>query len=286
MDDSNDSLSATLSVGFVKNSLVINEIMYAPVSAQSEWIELYNPNLVSINIQNWKISDSDSSDKQKITNKSLLLTANSFVLISADSGLTNYFDLNYSPIFVIKSLPALNNNQDHIFIFDNNNNIIDEVNYLDDWGGDTGVSLERINPKLASNDSSNWNSCVDLKGGTPGQQNSIFVEVLPSNARLSISPDPFSPDGDGRDDVTIISYQLPFNLSQIHVKIYDVRGRLVRFLVNNQPSGINNSIIWDGRNNDGNICRMGIYIVYLEAIHISQGVVNTIKKSVVLAKKL
>jgi hypothetical protein len=56
--------------------------------------------------------------------------------------------------------------------------------------------------------------------------------------------------------------------------------------VNNQPSGTNSSIIWDGRDNEGHFCRMGIYIVYLEAIHHQKGVVKSLKKSVALARQL
>ena len=129
-------------------------------------------------------------------------------------------------------------------------------------------------------------SIIHIAGGTPGQKNSIFVDVLPSEAELRISPNPFSPDSDGRDDVTIITYQLPFNLSQIHVKIFDIRGRQIRFLVNNRPSGTSGSFIWDGRDDLGHICRMGIYIVYMEAIHYQKGMVKSMKKSVVLAKQL
>ena len=283
---SNDSLTTLFSVGFPEKVLIINEIMYSPITDQPEWIEIYNRSEDEINIQDWKISDSDSSVKNQITDEHLLVRPKSFVILSEDSTILEHFDLANSPLITISSWQSLNNSDDNIFLFDQNRNIIDKVNYFDFWGGNKGISLERINPDLASNDSSNWSSCVDFDGATPGKQNSIFVDVVPAEAELSISPNPFSPDADGRDDVTIISYLLPFNLSQIHIKIYDVRGRLVRFLVNNQPSGVSNSIIWDGRDNDGNTCRMGIYIVYLEAIHYQKGVVRSLKKSVVLATKL
>ncbi len=283
---SNNSYSDILSVGFEQYALVINEIMYSPSPEQPEWIELYNPKSNAVDIQNWTFSDSDSSDRKIIMSDHFYVEPHSFLVLTEDSTLLDYFDLQYSTLLTFSSWPNLNNDQDEIFIFDANGNIIDELHYNNRWGGNQGNSMERINPDLASNDSSNWDSCVEIRGGTPGRKNSIYVEMLPAEAELSISPNPFSPDGDGRDDVTIINYQLPFNLSQIHIKIFDVRGRLVRFLVNNRPSGINGSIIWDGRDDKGHICRMGIYIVYLEAIHYDRGVVKSLKKSVVLAKQL
>jgi len=283
---SNNSYSTILSIGFGKKSLVINEIMYSPASKQSEWIEFYNPQHTSVDIQNWLFSDADTTEKRILTNKHFSIAPNTFLIITTDSSVLDFFDLNNGPLLTIIKWPELNNDQDDIFIFDANENIIDGLHYTNKWGGSKGVSLERINPGLASDDSSNWSSCVLVQGGTPGRKNSIYVEVLPAEAELSISPNPFSPDGDGRDDFTIISYQLPFNLSQIHIKIFDIRGRQVRFLINNRPSGTEGSIIWDGRDDQGHICRMGIYIVYLEAIHYQRGVVKSLKKSVVLAKQL
>ena len=286
LNSANDSLQTTLNVGFTKQTLIINEIMYFPESDQPEWIEIYNPHPISIDLFNWMISDSDTTEPQKITTQHLTFSPQSYLIISQDSSIINFFDLNDSPFVVLSDWTNLNNDQDHIFIFDINENIIDDVKYNASWGGDKGVTLERINPLFSSNDSSNWSSCVDVIGSTPGKLNSIYVEHLPSDAQLSISPNPFSPDGDGRDDVTFITYQLPFNLSQINIKIYDIRGRLIRSILNNQPSGTQNSIIWDGKDNDGHVCRMGIYIVYLKAIHYEKGVVKTLKKTVVLAKNL
>ncbi len=283
----NDSYSTYLSIGFDKRSLIINEIMYSPISGQAEWIELFNSRNTALDAQLWSMSDADSNQSMVISKNRFEVAPQTFLVLAADSSIANDFDLNNSPLLVIKKWPSLNNDWDQVFIFDANKNVIDEVSYKSSWGRNDGFSLERINPNLASNDSSNWSSCVLLRpGGTPGRTNSIYVEILPDEAALSIAPDPFSPDGDGRDDVTIITYQLPFNLSQIHIKIFDIRGRQVRFLVNNQPSGTTNSIIWDGRDDQGNFCRVGIYIVYLEAIHYQKGVVKSLKKSVVLAKQL
>ncbi len=282
----NDSLIGTLSIGFPENVVVINEIMYSPQTRQPEWFELFNCSETEVDLQHWSVADSDSSSKTTVSAGHFSLPAGSFAIVTEDSSILEFFTFPPDKAIVLSPWPSLNNSNDHLFLFDQNKNIIDQVYYFENWGGDIGVSLERINPSLASNDANNWHSCVALTGGTPGGPNSIFVEVLPAQAALSVSPNPFSPNNDGMDDVTIISYNLPFNLSQVQVKIYDVRGRLIRLLVNNQTSGVSNSIIWDGRDKDSNICRMGIYIIYLEAIHYQQGVVKALKTSVVLAQKL
>jgi hypothetical protein len=65
-----------------------------------------------------------------------------------------------------------------------------------------------------------------------------------------------------------------------------MRGRLIRFLANNQPTGSQNTVIWDGNNDENRPARMGIYIVFLQALNAQAGVQKTAKKTVVLAGKL
>ena len=100
------------------------------------------------------------------------------------------------------------------------------------------------------------------------------------------SPNPFSPDNDGFEDFTIINYKLNQITSQVRIKIYDSKGRLVRTLLNNQASGQSGSVIFDGIGDDGEALRIGIYIIFLEAINEGTGVVETMKTVVVVARKL
>ncbi len=282
----NNVFVTTLSIGFAAQSLVINEIMYHTTTDRGEWVELYNPQSISVDIDHWQFSDADSNRKILLTNQSLAIPPNSFLVLAEDSTVANWYPLDSSFWLIIANWPGFNNEQDAIYIFDSNHNLIDAVDFRQAWGGDVNISLERINPLGASNDSYNWSSSVSLQGGTPGQRNSIWAEVLPEGAQLDISPNPFSPDGDGTDEVVLISYQLPFNLARVQVKIFDVRGRLVRFLVNNRPIGMSGSFLWDGRNDEGYICPLGIYIVYMEALQLELGKKVAFKKSVVLAKPL
>ena len=73
---------------------------------------------------------------------------------------------------------------------------IDSVLYSNQWGGRSGVSLERIDPQSASNDPTNWGSSIDNElGHSAGRENSLFKEdsVIPQlefvfyyNKRLKI----------------------------------------------------------------------------------------------------
>ncbi|HEY7751969.1 MAG TPA: FlgD immunoglobulin-like domain containing protein, partial [Ignavibacteriaceae bacterium] len=148
------------------------------------------------------------------------------------------------------------------------------------------ISLERINPTLSGNDPANWSSSADILGATPTTQNSIYTENLSSESNISVSPNPFSPDDDGFEDFTIINYNLTQATSQVRIKIFDSKGRLVRTLTNSQASGPSGSIIFDGLGDDGQALRIGIYIIFLEAINEGAGVVENMKTVVVVARKL
>jgi len=72
---------------------------------------------------------------------------------------------------------------------------------------------------------------------------------------------------------------------KVKIKIYDSKGRLVRTLENNMASGSSGSVIFDGIGDDGLALRIGIYIIFLEAINEGYGVVESMK-TVVVARKL
>jgi len=284
-DTTNNSASKQFFVGFPERTAVINEIMYSPLSHQPEWIEILNLSTLPINLAKWSVSDSDFSKRVNFGSNSNL-APNGFFVLAEDSSIFDFFNPLIGSVSVSKKLPSFNNDFDSVLLYDPSDIILDRVDYNKDWGGDSGISLEKINPALASNDNTNWSSSVTILGGTPGEQNSIFTQTLPADADLSIAPNPFSPDNDGYEDFAIISYEVPITTASVNIKIYDLRGRLVRFLANNQPSGSRNSIVWDGHDDNGRLSRIGIYVVFLRALNAEAGLLRTQKKTVVLAANL
>ena len=284
-DTTDNQAFAKVTIGFQPGSLLINEIMYMPLPDQPEWIELVNPTEESVDLYGWRISDQDTSSAFIFSDTSKMVPSGGFAVIAEDSTFFTAFDVK-SPVLIHKRFPALNNAFDEVVLFDPCGTKIDRVGYAGDWGGDLGRSLERISLTVNSSEPSNWSSCTIARGGTPGMKNSVYTENLPGQASLSFSPNPFSPDGDGFEDFTVVQLRLPMAVASINLKIYDVLGRLVRFLCNNEPSGSERSVVWDGNADNGRKCRMGIYIVYLEAFDSSQGILKAAKKTVVLAGRL
>jgi flagellar hook assembly protein FlgD len=103
---------------------------------------------------------------------------------------------------------------------------------------------------------------------------------------ITVTPNPFSPDGDGRDDVTLISGRLASSSARIKILIFDIIGRLIRTLEDNRFSGNNFSLVWDGKDENGQPARIGIYVIYLQMLNDRQGTLAEMKTTVILARKL
>ena len=299
---SNDTASVIVSVAPEKRTLIVNEIMYDPLSGQNEWLELNNRSATAVNLVRWKFNDrptpGGSVNSFTITAQSRMVQTGDFVVVAAESTILSLFPYLKSPtpsqhllILNRSSGFSFNSDGDDVVVVDAAGQTIDSISYLTSWNNpdvtDTkGRSLERINPSLESNDPRNWSTSAVLTGGTPGLPNSVFTVALPNAASLSASPNPFSPDGDGFQDFCSIRYNLPTATSTIGIKIFDIRGRLIRTLANANLGGTQGEIIWDGLDDDRQRVRIGPYIVYLEAADSRGGTVATAKAVVVVARKL
>ncbi len=162
------------------NDIVINEIMYAPLTGEPEWVEIFNKTSTPINLNNWKFSDAASTIT--ITTQDKIVPANSFIVISRDSLILNYYDVPSD--IIVTNIPSINNTGDAVVIKDSYGINIDSVYYLPGWGGDVGgKSLERISVDALSNDPVNWGTSISTNKATPGKTNSL----TPKDYDLSIS---------------------------------------------------------------------------------------------------
>ena len=175
----------TVPISFVQaetagpQDILINEFMADPAPAvglpSAEFVELFNRSEKSINLEGWKLRD--GSTTVGILPSFDLLPGTFVVLVrTADALQFN----NLGPVISPDNWPNLNNESDQIRLMNANDQVIDSVNYLRSWYGDPnkddgGYSLERINPEnLSCSNAGNWRASVDVTGGTPGKQNSIF----------------------------------------------------------------------------------------------------------------
>ncbi|MDA0987375.1 MAG: lamin tail domain-containing protein [Bacteroidetes bacterium] len=293
-DLSNNILKFNFVVGSLSNSIIINEVMYEPFSNSSEYIELQNISVAEISLLNWKINDmaTPSGIKNIYTfTKNIIIQPNSFILISADSTIFNVFPnlrLNNALLIINKEL-SLGNIEDDVVLRDNTGNLIDSIRYSNSWhraSSTQGRSLEKIISTISGTNSNNWSTSVNKLGGTPAEKNSIITPIINNKVDISISPNPFSPDGDGFEDFTIISYNLNSAITNIRARIFDRRGYLVRSLANNDASTSTGNLIWDGFNDDKQRLRIGAYILLFEALDQKGTTILQSKNVIIVAKSL
>ncbi len=97
-----------------------------------------------------------------------------------------------------------------------------------------------------------WQFVVDL---------SAPVEVTD----LTLSPEPFSPNGDGLDDTLTVSFRLSGDAS-LTVKAVDSEGNTVKTLANEQPfTAGEHTLVWDGTTDGGEPAPDGAYTIQIVA---------------------
>lgn len=265
---------------------IINEVLANEPgsSTKLEWVELYNPSSFDQTLEGWLFVCKDDTTlfpaQTVIPAQGFLIIARQLVSTPPDSisfeghwGDANgvWGDSPEENFLVVETKMSLTNSGGSISLVDPEKN-----DHTFTWGEDCGdgVSLERVSPEEEI-----WLCCSSSDKSTPGKKNSVSV-VFSDRLQLEIEPNPFSPDGDGFEDQTIFRYTLPME-SNLTIKIYDVKGRLIKTIVEDEPC-VSGELTWDGKDDDGKTARIGIYVVLAEAVGNSH---SQIKTTVVVARR-
>src|SRR5690606_30000256 len=133
-------------------------------------------------------------------------------------------------------LPPFNNDEGTVFIIDEKQRIIDSFSYFEDIHFEllndfNGVSLERVNPHIGSEEAGNFQSAAESENfATPGYLNSQYFISIKTEGEISVDPELFSPDNDGYHDILYINYNFDSPNFVANVSVLDKRGRMVRSL--------------------------------------------------------
>ena len=264
----NDRAVADVAVGDVETDLVVNEFLSRPTDNQPEWIELYNPSAQNVQLEGWSFGDdADRGAVLSFEESRLLVPPGGFLVLTQDlDKMRTAYPLVDATILEPDDWETLNNTDDVITLADDEGFVVERVPYDDDWAGERdledGVSWERVSPEGRSDAADNWWLSVDSSGSTPGEANSLgggFSRAV----SLSVSPDPFSPDGDGFHDVAVIRYEVPLK-SLLTLRVFDSIGRPVRTLLEDEGA-TDGLLVWDGTGDDGDVLPVGMYILLAEA---------------------
>lgn len=277
--------------------LVINEILFRPRPNGYDYAELYNRSKKIIDLSKILLANRNTTGNidniKSVSQQPVYIFPGDYVVVTedADNLALNYLVKAPSKVMVIPTLPSYPNTGGTVVLVNEQGAVVDEVAYSNKWhfpliDNDEGVALERIDPDQPSQSAQNWHSAASTAGfGTPTYRNSQYKSVETGRGNISISPTVFSPDGDGFNDITSISYNLPQNGFVANITIFDAAGRPVKNLVRNATTSTSGYWNWNGLNDKNNPLPIGTYIILSEFFNL-QGKKQVYKNTVVLARPL
>jgi len=290
--------------------ILINEILFHPYTRRTRFVEIYNnsDNIFDLNqlyLSEGVLGSDSLTSIRRVHTEPKLYFPKSYLCLTPN--VQDQMDI-YQPkpeaqFHQMASIPAYNSTEDECVFFYSADPItvvtsITPITVLDrfrykatyhftDLVSRQGVSLERLNFGHDSQNPDMWHSAAStVNYATPGYQNSqqLRPEAI---GEVSVSPETFSPDGDGFDDVLAINYQFTRLSMNARVTVYDVTGNSVKIVRNNflleTESGY---VTWDGTNDNGQKAPVGVYVVVFEAIHQPTGDKFVYKVPCVLAARL
>ena len=269
-EPANDAATTSFTVGGAGGQLKLNEVMYSPSEGEGEWLEFQNVTAGTVNVVGWFLGDDEEQSRlASMGDVETLLPPGTYLVATKDSVGGD----GAHPCVVVKAgtWEALSAD-DVVVLLDEFGTPVERVSYDDSWGGGRGVSLERVSTDVSGETATNWGSCVSAAGATPCAPNSILLPFSSGEGRLFASPNPFTPDGDGDGDRTLIAYRLPMARSTLRVSVYDARGRKRAVLADHSASPSEGEFLWDGTDDGGMLLPSGMYVVRLEAIAPREGV--------------
>lgn len=164
--------------------IIINELMADPTPKiglpDTEYIELYNRSDKTFNLNGFKIYNGSVNT----TLTDFTLKPDSYVIIYTRKSSINFS--TFGDTLTVSKLVSLNNPNDTFYLKSPEGIIIDAASYDLSYYRNSkkavgGWSLERINPNAPCL-TSGWSGSNDLKGGTPGQKNSVVIAKQDSDA--------------------------------------------------------------------------------------------------------
>ena len=164
--------------------LVVNEFLYDEPSADNpgEFVELFNRTDKTFDLADFTLNDG-TGDDEPVTDRQRLLGPGEYAVIVEDGAL---FAAVFPGVAFVEqpTWSALNNSGDAI-VLKYRGATVDSLLYAPSWGGED-ASLERKDPDGPSSVAVNWATTQDLRGGTPGEENSRFEPDVTGPAPLAV----------------------------------------------------------------------------------------------------
>jgi hypothetical protein len=273
--------------------ILISEILFNPKTGGVDFVEVYNDTNKILDLKELTISNptATSTTKRSISTTSVFIKPKTYWLLTANPEIVkqHYEVKNPNQMVQVASMPAYNNDKGTVSIW-KGDDLVDEISYTEKMHHTLlkevkGVSLERVSFARSGNDLGNLQSAAASVGfATPTYQNSQNEGTGIKNTMI-IANKIFSPDNDGFEDLLEINYHFKENGNLATINIYTDKGALVRRLARNITMPTKGTINWDGLNDGGQLCKVGLYVLKFEVFNVN-GNTDHFKQTCVLAAKL
>jgi len=286
-----DTLKVGLPDSIQPQDLILNEIMFNPLTNGSDYVEIYNRSekildLQDVYLANW--DDDSIANYEHASNVQRLIMPGEYVLLTEDStDIIHDFSIYGVGTFAEMDLPSYNDDSGTVYLLNSNFDIVDYFHYDEDYHftlitDENGKSLERITFEGGLNNSDNWHTAAEnVQWGTPGYQNSQLM--YPGiTGTVTLTPEIFSPDNDGNSDVLIINLQFENTDNVVNIEIFDNRGRRIKELKDSYYVGNSAFITWDGSTDENTKATLGTYVVLVSVLQ-TDGSRNEYKLACVVA---
>jgi hypothetical protein len=279
--------------GPLPSDVVINEVLFHPETGGSEFVEIYNTSQKIFDLKNIFLYDATASNPFYTISSGRVFLPGDYVAITKNvSDVSSRYTIeNPGSLIQVASMPSYLDPGDAVTVVNDSGLILDRLVYSERWqfpllNNYAGVSIERLSANSPTQDSTNWHSAAESAGfATPGYKNSQYNDSQGGGSEVELEPEIFSPDEDGKDDNVNIHFHFSDPGYTANVKVYDVKGRLVRTLINNEMIGNDGTFSWDGVTDKKEKARIGIYLFYVELFNLN-GDTKTYKRTCVLASRL
>ncbi len=264
----------------------------------SDFVEIYNKSNKVLDLHRWRIAEAPYDDPATaMASKSICEGEHLFfpdeyrVFSKSTSDLRMRYENPGPKAFIsVNDFPDFNSTEGTVVLYDSLGIVLDQFSYTEDMHfpllmDKRGVSLERLNPEIRTQENSNWHSASSKNGfASPGLKNSIAWINDVATEGLSIDPPVFTPDNDGINDLLFIRLKQSGQEGIAQVYIFDIAGRLIRKLAEQNLIGDEFVIVWDGLNERGELASIGLYVLYAEIFN-AQGQIKKHKRPFALSMR-
>jgi hypothetical protein len=278
-DCSNNSIATRQNRNFVLpesailGDIILNEVLFNPPVGGVDFVEIYNKSDKFIDLKGWGLSrivNGQLENPRMVSTETLIIPPKSYLVFTPNlTQLKNQYPQGVDSVWVQTAIPTYSDESGSVILLLPNNTIADQFDYDEKFhfkllDNKEGVSLERLDFDVATNDRNNWFSAAAPQFGTPGYRNSQTKNNFTRQAKCWwVENEVITPDGDSFQDFAFIYYGCNQTSFLANAEVYDSEGRKIKTLFQSQLLAAEGFFRWEGDMDNGQKARMGYYIIHI-----------------------